>query len=64
MDIQLFRSFLMVAKLGNMPQATEQLNITQPTMPMMLGQLWRIGDYVIRNNWQKQMIQCKLRIDV
>ena len=64
MDIKLFRTFLMVAKIGNMPQATEQLNITQPTMPMMLGQLWRITDYGTRNNWQKQMIQCKLRIDV
>ena len=32
MDIQLFQTFLMVAKLGNMTQAAEQLNFTQPTV--------------------------------
>lgn len=32
MDIQLFRTFLIVAKLGNMTQAAEQLNFTQPTI--------------------------------
>lgn len=32
MDIQFFKTFLMVAKLGNMTQAAEQLNFTQPTI--------------------------------
>ena len=32
MDIQFFQTFLMVAKLGNMTQAAEQLNFTQPTV--------------------------------
>lgn len=32
MDIQFFQTFLMVAKLGNMTQAAEQLNFTQPAI--------------------------------
>ena len=32
MDIQLFQTFLIVAKLGNMTQAAEQLNFSQPTI--------------------------------
>lgn len=32
MDIQFFQTFLKVAKLGNMTQAAEQLNFTQPTI--------------------------------
>lgn len=32
MDIQFFQTFLLVAKLGNMTQAAEQLNFTQPTV--------------------------------
>lgn len=32
MDIQFFQTFLTVAKLGNMTQAAEQLNFSQPTI--------------------------------
>lgn len=32
MDIQFFQTFLLVAKLGNMTQAAEQLNFSQPTI--------------------------------
>ncbi|XER12157.1 HTH-type transcriptional activator CmpR [Sporomusa aerivorans] len=32
MDIQFFQTFLIVAKLGNMTQAAEMLNFTQPTI--------------------------------
>ncbi|MDU4961598.1 MAG: LysR family transcriptional regulator [Sporomusaceae bacterium] len=32
MDIQFFHTFLMVAKLGNMTQAAEKLNFSQPTI--------------------------------
>jgi DNA-binding transcriptional LysR family regulator len=32
MDIQFFQTFLMVAKLGNMTQAAEKMNFTQPTI--------------------------------
>ncbi len=32
MDIQFFRTFLVVTRLGNMTQAAEELNFTQPTV--------------------------------
>lgn len=32
MDVQFLKTFLLVAKLGNMTQAAEQLNFTQPTV--------------------------------
>lgn len=39
MDIQLFRTFLLVAKLNNITQAAEQLNFTQPTITAQIQTL-------------------------
>jgi DNA-binding transcriptional LysR family regulator len=39
MDIQLFRTFLLVAKLSNITQAAEQLNFTQPTVTAQIRTL-------------------------
>lgn len=39
MDIQLFRTFLTVAKLGNMTQAAEIINFTQPTVTSQIRAL-------------------------
>ncbi len=39
MDIQLFRTFLLVAKLNNITQAAEQLNFTQPTVTAQIQTL-------------------------
>jgi len=39
MDIQLFRTFLLVAKLSNITQAAEQLNFTQPAVTAQIRTL-------------------------
>lgn len=39
MDIQLFRTFLLVAKLENITQAAEQLNFTQPAVTAQIRML-------------------------
>jgi len=39
MDIQLFRTFLLVAKLRNITQAAEQLNFTQPAITAQIRML-------------------------
>lgn len=39
MDIQLFRTFLLVAKLRNITQAAEQLNFTQPAVTAQIRML-------------------------
>lgn len=39
MDIQLFRTFLLVSKLVNITQAAEQLNFTQPTVSAQISTL-------------------------
>jgi DNA-binding transcriptional LysR family regulator len=39
MDIQLFQSFLLVAKLSNITQAAEQLNFTQPAVTAQIRTL-------------------------
>lgn len=39
MDIQLFRTFLLVAKLSNITQAAEQLNFTQPAVTAQIRML-------------------------
>lgn len=39
MDIQLFRTFLMVAKLNNITQAAEQMNFTQPAVTAQIRAL-------------------------
>lgn len=39
MDIQLFRTFLLVAKLSNITQAAEQLNFTQPAVTTQIRML-------------------------
>lgn len=41
MDIQFFQTFLMVAKLGNMTQAADRLNFTQPTVTGQIRSLER-----------------------
>jgi DNA-binding transcriptional LysR family regulator len=38
-DIQLFQTFLLVAKLSNIRQATEQLNFTQPAVTVQIRTL-------------------------
>ena len=42
MDIQLFQTFLAVAKLGNMTQAASRLNFTQPAVT---GQIRALDEY-------------------
>ena len=39
MDIQLFQTFLLVAKLSNITQAAEQLNFTQPAVTAQIRTL-------------------------
>lgn len=39
MDIQLFQTFLLVAKLGSITQTAEQLNFTQPTVSAQINTL-------------------------
>lgn len=39
MDIQLFRTFLSVAKLSNITKAAEQLNFTQPAITAQIRML-------------------------
>ena len=39
MDIQLLKTFCMVARLGNITQAAEQLNFTQPAVSAQIRTL-------------------------
>ena len=39
MDIQLFQTFCLVAKLNNITQAAEQLNFTQPAVTAQIRML-------------------------
>ena len=41
MDIQLLKTFCMVARLGNITQAAEQLNFTQPAVSVSIPGLER-----------------------
>ena len=65
MDIQLFRTFLLVAKLNNITQAAEQLNFTQPTVTAQIQTLEEhfgaaLFERIGKKLYHRKNIQCQV----